>query len=185
MRESRKRTRAAHPMLPDSDDPTSTAKVDVWQSFSSLPPQIPGEDDPKKPWVKLIKRKPRITSIDPPSSSSDSSVIRFSDDTTLTNVDVIIFATGYLFYYPFFKAQDYPWSLPDYRVCDQTLDDIDIWKGVNDCERGGIQGMDLKNLDEIKLFLKQDRSMAFLQLRECRRVPLCPIGAWPTAREQS
>jgi len=158
MQLARKRNHHDHP------DVAPKGKVEVFQSSSMLPNDMSSfgkEATEKTPWIKLIEHRPLIEKI-------EGGVVHFNNGSTLENIDVIIFATGYYYYFPFFKATDYPWNEQDKRVCDETVDEIDIVDEINGWEKDGLQGLAMQGLDELKLFLKADRTCAFIALRESR-----------------
>ena len=137
MQLARKRNHSSHPDVPIQGN------VDVFQSSSMLPNDMSPygkKEDEKQPWTKFIQHRPLIDRI-------EDDVIHFKDGTTLEDVDVIIFATGYYYYLPFCKSEDAPWN--EKRVCDETVRGVDV-------------------LDEIKVFLKDDRTCAFIALRGYR-----------------
>jgi hypothetical protein len=123
------------------------------------------KEEEGRPWTKFIQHRPLIEKI-------DGGVIHFKDGSTLEDIDVIIFATGFYYQLPFAKSEDAPWN--EKRVCEETVGDVDVLDEVNGWEKGGIQGLAIKELDEIKLFLKGDRTCAFIALRECH------FGIWPS-----
>lgn len=78
-------------------------------------------------------------------------------------MDTIIYATGYNFAYPFFKRADKPWDEVD--LVDGVIRSGER-KGGEEWEEGGVKGLGMKKLDELLLFLKGDRSIAFPALCE-------------------
>ena len=156
MQLARKRNHSSHPDVPIQGN------VDVFQSSSMLPNDMSPygkKEDEKQPWTKFIQHRPLIDRI-------EDDVIHFKDGTTLEDVDVIIFATGYYYYLPFCKSEDAPWN--EKRVCDETVRGVDVLDEINGWEKDGIQGLAMKGLDEIKVFLKDDRTCAFIALRGYR-----------------
>jgi hypothetical protein len=158
MQLARKRNHHDHP------DVAPKGKVEVFQSSSMLPNDMSSfgkEATEKSPWIKLIEHRPLIEKM-------EGGVIYFNNGSTLENIDVIIFATGYYYFFPFFKTSDYPWSEQDNRVCDETVGEVDVVDEINGWEKDGLQGLAMQGLDELKLFLKADRTCAFIALRELR-----------------
>jgi hypothetical protein len=140
-------------------------KIRVYQSSSQTPNMFTSglaadEDDDSRPWLRLIEQRPLIDRI-------DGGAIRFKDGSALQDIDVIIFATGYLYYYPFFKRSDYPWSLEEARVLDLAVEGVDVSQ-KDSSDVGGLQGLGMRNMDELMLFLEKDRSMALIGLRKSR-----------------
>ncbi len=96
-----------------------------------------------------------------------SSTIVFKDGSILTGIDVIIFATGYEYCFPFFKADDHPWSDPDIRPVDDQVGPVEavpMASGSEAKETKGLRGLGMRHLDELMMFLQEDRSMALLGL---------------------
>jgi hypothetical protein len=162
-------------------------KIRVYQSSSQTPNMFTSglaadTEDDARPWLRLIQQRPLIDRIDTPAaslplstvskaeeaSSSSSSVIHFKDGSTLTDIDVVIFATGYLYYYPFFKQSDAPWNREECRILDAVVEGADVLGdgGKGGGEIGGLQGLGMRHMDELMLFLQNDRSMAFIGLRK-------------------
>jgi hypothetical protein len=113
-------------------------------------------------WRGLIDRIERPCDDDGAGGDTTrTSVIVFKDGSTLTDVDTIIFATGYSYHFPFFKACDAPWSDKRSRVADGVVGEEE---SVDKDEIGGLEGLGLNNLDELMLFLRGDRSLALLGL---------------------
>ncbi|ODN83922.1 hypothetical protein L198_07619 [Cryptococcus wingfieldii CBS 7118] len=125
-------------------------------------------------WGKYLKQKPLVSHIDPPSPTHPKGVIHFqpppsSEDGTpvpvsdeqIDDVDLILFATGYNFAYPFFKSTDRPWD--GKSVVDGVIGKEER-QGGDEREVGGLKGLTPKNLDELLMFHKGDRSLAFLVL---------------------
>lgn len=136
----------------------------MYQSSSQTPNMFTSglaadEEDESRPWLRLIEQRPLIDRIE------EGGVIRFTDGSTLEEIDVIIFATGYLYYYPFFKRSDYPWNREEVQVLDRTVEGVDVVR-EDGKDVGGLQGLGMRNMDELMLFLERDRSMALIGLRE-------------------
>ncbi|WRT65333.1 uncharacterized protein IL334_002276 [Kwoniella shivajii] len=126
------------------------------------------------PWSSYITHLPLISHLSPPKKEKPKGTIHFeasegneSDQDiqiqerpvkTLDNVDIIIFATGYNFSFPFMRKEDKPWTqtrLSEKEVRKGERENGDIW------EEGGIKGQGVDGLDELLLFLKGDRSISF------------------------
>jgi hypothetical protein len=139
----------------------------VYQSSSMQPNDMsPGMvKDDSKPWLELIEHRPLIEKIE---NVDEKSVIHFNDGTTVENIDVIIFATGYLYYFPFFKSTDFPWNTK--AVCEQHIEAVDVMDDRDKWEVDGLQGLGMREVDDLKIFLEGDRTCAFIGLRECSRV---------------
>ncbi|WWC60060.1 uncharacterized protein I303_102623 [Kwoniella dejecticola CBS 10117] len=116
------------------------------------------------PWAKHITHLPLISHISPPSSDRPKGIIHFEEDegtgekAELESVDVIIFATGYNFMFPFFRPEDAPWNTTQLSEGIIRLGERD--KG-DEWEEGGIKGQGVEGLDELLLFLKGDRTISF------------------------
>lgn len=137
--------------------------IRVYQSSSQTPNMFTSglaadEDDDSRPWLRLIEQRPLIERI-------DDGLIYFKDGSTFQNIDVIIFATGYLYYYPFFKRSDHPWSRDEARVLDKTVERVDVIM-TDSKDMRGLQGLGMSKMDELMLFLANDRSMALIGLRK-------------------
>ncbi|KAJ9112081.1 hypothetical protein QFC22_006380 [Naganishia vaughanmartiniae] len=163
-----------------TSDRELAGKIRVYQSSSQTPNMFTSglaadmEDD-QRPWLRLIEQRPLIDRIETSTTPStegreevagSSSVVHFTDGSTLTDIDVIIFATGYLYYYPFFKQSDAPWNREECRILDTPIGEADVLGGEREGEgnTGGLQGLGMRHMDELMLFLEDDRSMAFIGL---------------------
>jgi hypothetical protein len=161
----------AHTHLDGADvQPTidEEKRIRVYQSSSQTPNMFTSglaasEGDDTRPWLRLIEQRPLIERID---TASEKSTIRFKDGSTLTGIDVIIFATGYLYYYPFFKRSDAPWNRPEAQLLDLPIVEGDI-VGEGQADVGGMQGLGMRHMDPLMIFLEGDRSMALIGLRKC------------------
>lgn len=103
------------------------------------------------------------------SGIAQSSVVHFEDGSSLSDIDTIIFATGYNFAIPFAKSTDEPWtSTPLFsgRIRDGERAGGQKW------EEGGVKGMGVEGLDELMLFLEGDRSLCFPVMRTSFSPPL-------------
>ncbi len=175
---------------PDSEDGHPSSKpafTKVYQSSSGAPnPHSADQDDPSQPWRQFIHDVPLISSIHPSSSSNPKGSIEFkpspwvADENVhppITDVDFIIFATGYNFSYPFFKVEDAPWR--DQRVLTEVIKTGERIGG-DESEAGGLKGLGVKELDELLLFLDGDRSIAFPALRRSCITHCNQVGIWLT-----
>ncbi|PLW10231.1 hypothetical protein PCANC_19931 [Puccinia coronata f. sp. avenae] len=121
-------------------------------------------NDPAAPsWAKLITTVPRFESV-------QGGLIRLVDGRTLEDVEVLCFATGYLYAFPFCHPADEPWSahpltrppptpptsssppnLPSPAAGAASLDDF-------------LGGFRVHHLDQTQMFYYPDPSLAFLVL---------------------
>ncbi|OCF34111.1 hypothetical protein I316_04059 [Kwoniella heveanensis BCC8398] len=139
----------------------------VWVSSSGTTAHSASSDGP---WAKYIKNVPLISHFDPPSAEHPRGLIHFqspaaaesgSDSEKVEPLDapeVIIYATGYNFLYPFFKATDAPWD--KHKLVDGAVREGEREKG-DQWEVGGVKGQGMRGLDDLMLFLEGDRTMAF------------------------
>lgn len=88
----------------------------------------------------------------------------------MEDIDTIIFATGYNNSLPFAKVTDEPWK--SCRVLDGVISLEEREKGGDESEIGGQKGLHITGLDELLLFLKDDRTLSFPGLRKSRFHPL-------------
>ncbi|WVW79900.1 hypothetical protein I302_101870 [Kwoniella bestiolae CBS 10118] len=115
------------------------------------------------PWAQYIKHVPLISHLSSPTSAQPRGVIHLEEDEEgekgeLEHVDVIIFATGYNFMFPFFKNTDKPWNttrLSEGVIKGEEREGGEAW------EKGGLKGQGVDGLDETLLFLKGDRTISF------------------------
>ncbi|KAK8861227.1 hypothetical protein IAR55_002046 [Kwoniella newhampshirensis] len=131
-------------------------KVYVSSAGSTL--MSPSSDGP---WAPFISQRPLIDRIDGEGRIHFLPTEQGQKIEPLENIDTIIFATGYNFYFPFAKATDAPWngkSMLNDRVKEGER------QGGAEWEVGGLKGLGIKALDELLLFLNGDRSIAFPQL---------------------
>ncbi|KAK6907093.1 hypothetical protein I203_101082 [Kwoniella mangroviensis CBS 8507] len=117
------------------------------------------------PWAEYIQHVPLISHLTPPdeSQSHTKGTIHLEEDEQgekreLDDVDVIIFATGYNFLFPFFKITDEPWDKT--RLSEGNVKSEERQKG-DGWEENGIKGQGVDGLDELLLFLKGDRTISF------------------------
>ncbi len=154
---------------PASSRPQTPGKrTHVYQSSSGVrnPYNAPGEDA----WRKFVELHGLIERI-------QGDLIIFKDGSELKGIDTIIFATGYEFYFPFFKVDDEPWSREEARLVTDVVGDAESVSPQLD--HRGMRGLGMQHLDELMMFLQGDRSMAMLGLGEsaacggglCRATP--------------
>ncbi|WVF66927.1 hypothetical protein IAT40_001670 [Kwoniella sp. CBS 6097] len=134
----------------------------VWVSSSGSTAHSASQDGP---WAKFIRNVPLISHINPPSAEHPRGLIHFQPPAEseepvppLNAPEVIIYATGYNFLYPFFKATDAPWD--KHKLVDGAVRKGEREKG-DQWEVGGVKGQGMRGLDELMLFLEGDRTMAF------------------------
>jgi hypothetical protein len=127
---------------------------------------------PPQPWTEYITHIPLISHYVPPSSTHPHGLIHFqapegqaAHEPLEAEIDIIIFATGYNFALPFCKATDAPWN--KMKILDGTIHQVER-AGGREGDVGGMKGLGVDSLDELLLFLKDDQSIAFPVLRECR-----------------
>ena len=133
----------------------------------TVPPTSMPLDEPT-PWREYITQVPIISHISPPSCSHPRGLIHFNDKPPMEDVDTIIFATGYNFALPFCKATDRPWI--DTPLLDGVITADERKEGM-ERDIGGMKGLGVKHLDELLLFLDNDRSIAFPTLRMSTKSP--------------
>jgi len=146
-----------------TDDQEDRPFTSVYQSVTGA--SKAGYNSGTEPWAPYIKT---VATIDHFESSSDErprGAIHLKDDskTILGDIDLIIFATGYNNSLPFAKANDGPWRSAN--VLDEVIRE-DEREGGDKWEIGGVKGLHMVGLDELLLFLKDDRSIAFPGLRK-------------------
>ena len=122
-----------------------------------------GYNAPTDPWTPYIRTVTLISHITPDSR------IHLTDGTVLEDIDTIIFATGYNNSLPFAKVTDEPWK--SRRVLDGVISLEEREKGGDESEIGGQKGLHMTGLDELLLFLKDDRTISFPGLRTSRVYP--------------
>ena len=96
-------------------------------------------------------------------SERSKGAIHLIDGQILDSIDTVIFATGYNNSLPFCKVDDLPWrsqALLDEVITAEERVGGDVW------EVGGLRGLRMRGMDELQLFMQNDRSIAFLGLRE-------------------
>lgn len=110
--------------------------------------------------MRYIDYRPLISHLEP-----DGKIVFEDEGGELSEVDTIIYATGYNFSLPFCKVTDSPWR--DMRILDGLIKDGER-SGGSEREVGGMKGMGIEGLDPLLLFLENDeeRSIAFPTLRQ-------------------
>lgn len=119
-------------------------------------------DDPNEPWRPYINKVPLIDRFEADGAKGRIyfKSIPFIHE-PIDDVDVVIFATGYYNSLPFCKKKDEPW-----RSTRLLEEEITIKDGGDERDLGGMRGLHVEGLDEMLLFLADDRSLAFPGLRE-------------------
>lgn len=154
----------------EKDDQSQKGFTKVYVSASGATKHSPQPGDETQPWSKYTTYVPLISHVEAPRANTPKGSICLTGDgaaasppPALTDIDVIIFATGYNFVFPFCKTSDRPWrqhKLSNGEVRAGERVGGDTW------EVGGIKGQGVKELDETMVFLDGDRSIAFPALRE-------------------
>lgn len=136
-------------------------RTTVYQSSSGIGNSSVA-NDPNEPWRPYIHAVPLISHFEADGQKGRIHFrsVPFSHE-SLDDVDVVIFATGYYNSLPFCKASDEPWR--SHRLLEE---DITIREGGDETELGGLRGLHMQGMDEMLLFLANDRSIAFPGLRE-------------------
>ncbi|WWC87614.1 uncharacterized protein L201_002504 [Kwoniella dendrophila CBS 6074] len=142
--------------------------INIYMSSSGSVKYINTENNE---WGKYINQISLISHVSSPSKDNEKGIIHLKEDKEnqeqngwnkdgleLNNIDIIIFATGYNYMYPFFKSQDKPWS--DHKITETEIKEKERQKG-DQWEINGLKGQALTELDDLLLFLKGDRTIAF------------------------
>lgn len=147
------------PLFEDTRQPFTT----VYQSVTGA--NRGGYNSGNEPWTPYIRTVSTIDHIQGPAAFTPkgSVHIRGTDGPVLSDIDIIIFATGYNNSLPFAKATDAPWNSAN--VLDEVIGE-DERAGGDQWEVGGVKGLRMNGLDELLLFLRDDRTIAFPGLRE-------------------
>ncbi|RXK41848.1 hypothetical protein M231_00847 [Tremella mesenterica] len=143
---------------PTSGNDITTGDEKYTKVYLSASSQTQYSNTPDQPWTPFIKFVPLIKSISPSTTNHTKGIINLQDDQQISDVDVIIFATGYYFSLPFCKTTDEPWI--SNGILKSYIDDGERENGWKD-EIGGLKGLKMEGLDELLLFLKNDNSIAF------------------------
>ncbi|KAH9466606.1 hypothetical protein KEM48_000383 [Puccinia striiformis f. sp. tritici PST-130] len=133
-------------------------------SVASHPAQMGWDfNDPEAPsWTKLITTVPRFEMI-------EGDKIRLADGRILADIDVLCFATGYLYAFPFCKPTDSPWAThplvhPPPIPTDHSHN-LELPTSTHHDTCNGLQGgLRVHHLDSTQLFFYPDPSFAFLVL---------------------
>jgi len=144
------------------DDQVDRPFTTVYQSVTGA--SRAGYNSGTEPWAPYIRTVATIDHFEGPSGERSKGSIHLKDEsrTVLEDIDLIIFATGYNNSLPFAKATDEPWKSA--HVLDEVIRE-DEREGGDKWEIGGVKGLHMVGLDELLLFLKEDRSIAFPGLR--------------------
>jgi hypothetical protein len=153
--------------------PEGTAVADDPRPFTTVYQSVTGANrggynSGSEAWAPFIRT---VTTIDhitgpTPSTPKGSIYLRGDDAAVSSDIDIIIFATGYNNSLPFAKAADAPWSSAN--VLDEVIGE-DERVGGDQWEVGGVKGLRMVGLDELLLFLRNDRTIAFPGLRKSDR----------------
>jgi hypothetical protein len=145
------------------DDQVDRSFTTVYQSVTGA--SRAGYNSGTEPWAPYIRTVATIDHFEGPSDERSKGSIHLKDDskTILEDIDLIIFATGYNNSLPFAKASDEPWRSAN--VLDEVIRE-DEREGGDQWEIGGVKGLHMVGLDELLLFLKDDKSIAFPGLRK-------------------
>lgn len=98
-----------------------------------------------KPWRQRIRIVPSIERVEP--SEGRSSRLHLTDGTTLDDVSVIVFATGYLYSFPFAQSDDEPF------ISSPLIDAVSHGEGPH-------AAASVSNLDAAQLFYAHDPTLA-------------------------
>lgn len=132
-------------------------------SIRGAPPDT-GEHPPE--WVRRVEVVPEIVRV-------EGEVVHLKDGSALENVDVILFATGYLYHYPFFDETKAPWK--DNPVTKPVTGAAEGQpRPPPDKVREGLPpagGQRLYNLDQSDIFYVPDRTLSFIALRTSSSIP--------------
>ena len=144
------------------DDQVDRPFTTVYQSVTGA--SRAGYNSGSEPWAPYFRTVATIDHFEGPSGGRSKESIHLKDasKTVLEDIDLIIFATGYNNSLPFAKATDEPWKSAN--VLDEVIRE-DERAGGDKWEIGGVKGLHMVGLDELLLFLKEDRSIAFPGLR--------------------
>lgn len=143
------------------DVPTSSPPTHVFQSTRADPSTVYPE--PTEPWEREIEVVAQINEITP------EGAVLLSDGRTLSNLDAIVFATGYNFSYPFCRPTDEPWvsyPLTRPRHSFETAPKVPPPKDSTKIDRslpleGGSQ---VDNLDRSQIFYAPDPTLSLIGL---------------------
>jgi hypothetical protein len=132
------------------DAGASSAGRTIYQSVRGYTPGDKQWDD-TLPWTRRIHVVPEITSVEP---SPSGSVLHLADGQKLTGVKAIVFATGYLFSYPF--------------ATKAPFDSHPLTTSLAAAQDGlpPAGGQDIRNLNNTDTFYVPDPTLALIGLRE-------------------
>lgn len=134
-------------------------KRQIYMSIRGNPPAEATQNPPE--WAKRVQTVAEIVRV-------DRSKIHLKDGSTLEDVDVIMFTTGYLYNYPFCDPTKVPWrDHPLTRPVSGAEEGQD--RPPADMVREGLPvpgGQRVRNLDQADIFYVPDRTMSFIALRE-------------------
>lgn len=142
------------------DDQVDRPYTTVYQSVTGA--SRAGYNSGTEPWAPYIRTVSTIAHFEHSCDGAPKGSIHLKDGTTLEDIDLIIFATGYNNSLPFAKASDEPWK--SVNVLDEVIGEVER-QGGDRWEIGGVKGLHMVGLDELLLFLKDDKSIAFPGLR--------------------
>ncbi|KAL7419903.1 monooxygenase [Cryptotrichosporon argae] len=125
----------------------------VYQSCSA--PEATARAMAGTPHAAHIRVVPLISHVCAPSAVRPRGTVVLADGTEIDDVTTIVFATGYNFAFPFLKADDGWGPLVDSVIRPQERACGNEW------EVGGVKGLGMEGLDELLLFRKDDRTVAF------------------------
>lgn len=134
----------------DDEDHPANPKRTIYHSVRGLKPGDTVWDDDFA-WAKRINVVHEILSV-----GDDGTSLHLEDGTTLSDVDTLVFATGYLYSYPFFPDNKAPWDKYPVTTALATAS--------NGLPRAG--GQDIRNLNTSDTFYEPDPTLAFIGLRE-------------------
>ncbi|RAO70504.1 uncharacterized protein BHQ10_006516 [Talaromyces amestolkiae] len=154
---------------------SSLAPTKVYRSFKS---KLRYDIEQEKGWPNHITNVARVRSIEPPSSHSITGRIVTQADEILDDVDVIIFATGYVARFEFCRESDAPFNKAP------LVHHPDTPPGSRRPPKNSVDQADLEgghrvhNLDAYQLFYLPDPTLAFLVLH-AEAIP------WPFSEMQA
>ncbi|KAE8234174.1 hypothetical protein CF326_g789 [Tilletia indica] len=157
-----------------ADPPRTGVKVRQSVEDVNRPPQMDyNPKDPDSPeWSRRIEVVPKIVRVEaPPSGSDKAGIVILEDGTRLDDVDVIVFATGFLYDLPFLDQSTAPFSeRPMLKSASATESDEAEQASLQSYFDGGDQpytplydmAPHLSNLDSWHLFYEPDPSISIL-----------------------